>query len=64
MASDTPLSHQVFLSLAAEAGLDIHNSRMDELYSYVQVVLDGLRTLQKLNVAGTEPYMAFLPGVE
>lgn len=64
MASEAPLSQQVFLRLAAEAGLDVHNSHMDELYSYVQVVFDGLRPLHNLNVTGTEPDMAFLPSHE
>ena len=64
MASESPLNHQLFMRLAAEAGLDVDSSHMDELYPYVQVVLDGLRSLQDLNVTGTEPDMAFLPSPE
>ena len=64
MASETPLSHQLFLRMAAEAGLDIQSPLMDDLYAYTSSVLDGLRPLQNLDVIGTEPDMAFMPAPE
>ena len=64
MASDTPLSHQFFLRMAAEAGLDIQSAHMDDLYAYTMGVLEGLRPLQNLDVSGAEPDMAFRPSPE
>ena len=64
MASETPFSHQLFLRMAAEAGLDVQSPHMDDLYAYMSGVLDGLRALQNLNVSGAEPDMAFIPSPE
>ena len=64
MASETSLSHQLFLRMAAEAGLDIQSPHMDDLYAYTSGVLDGLRSLQNLDVSGAEPDMAFMPSPE
>ena len=64
MASETPLSREAFLHLAAEAGLDVDSSHMDELYPYVQNVLASLRSLHQFDVAGAEPDMAFIPPQE
>ena len=61
MASETPLDRQAFLYLAAQAGLDVDSSHMDELYPYVQSVLAGLRSLHDLKVDEAEPDMAFVP---
>ena len=61
MASESPLDRQAFLHLAAQGGLDVNSSHMDELYSYVQSVLAGLRPLYDLKVDEAEPDMAFVP---
>ncbi len=64
MASEPPFSHQLFLRMAAEAGLDVQSPHMDDLYAYTSGVLDGLRALQNLNVSGADPDMAFIPSPE
>ena len=61
MASESSLSREAFLHLAAQAGLDADSPHMEELYPYVLVVLAGLRSLQDLDVSEVEPDMAFLP---
>ena len=50
--------------MAAEAGLDIQSPHMDDLYAYTSGVLDGLRSLQNLDVSGVDPDMAFMPSPE
>ena len=64
MAQEPQLSRDAFLYLAGEAGLDVNSSRMDELYTYVQVVLNSLRPLHELDVGDLEPDMAFIPPVQ
>lgn len=61
MALEPQLSRDAFLYLAGEAGLDVNNAHMDELYPYVQVLLSSLRSLQELDVTDAEPDMAFIP---
>lgn len=64
MPGGTPLTRESFLYLAKEAGLDTSSPHMDELYEYVQNVLAGLQSLDRLDVEGTEPDMAFIPAQE
>ena len=61
MATESSLNRSAFLHLAREAGLDVQSPHMDELFSYVQVVLDSLKSLHDYSVDGFEPDMAFLP---
>ena len=61
MATQSPMSREVFLRLAADAGLNADSPHMDELYPYVETILASLRSLHKLDVAGAEPDMAFQP---
>ena len=61
MATEPAFNRQAFLQLAQQAGLDVQSPHMDELYPYVENVLAGLRSLHRLDVAGAEPDMAFLP---
>ena len=61
MATESSLNRAAFLHLAREAGLDVQSPHMDELFSYVQVVLDSLQSLHDYSVDGFEPDMAFLP---
>jgi hypothetical protein len=56
-----PLTREVFLYLAQEAGLDTDSPHMEELYPYVQNVLASIQSLNELDVAGAEPDMAFIP---
>jgi hypothetical protein len=64
MPGGTPLTKESFLYLAREAGLDAASPHMDELYEYVQNVLAGLQSLDRLDVDGIEPDMAFIPAQE
>ena len=61
MATQSPMDREAFLRLAADAGLNTDCPHMDELFSYVQAVLDGLNSLHDLDVAAIEPDMAFEP---
>ena len=61
MATQSPMGKEEFLHLAADAGLDADSAHMDELFPYVQTVLDGLNSLHDLDVTAIEPDMAFEP---
>ncbi len=61
MATQSPMGREAFLRLAADAGLNADSPHMDELFPYVQAVLESLRTLHDLDVTGIEPDMAFEP---
>lgn len=61
MPEEEPLSYDAFLSLAAAAGIDVSGAHGEELFSFVQITLAGLKSLQEIDVAGAEPDMAFIP---
>ncbi len=61
MATEPSFDRQAFLHLAKEAGLNIQDAHMDELFSYTQLVLNSLKSLHNYSVAGFEPDMAFSP---
>ena len=61
MATQSPMGREEFLRLAAAIGLNADSAHMDELFPYVQAVLDGLRSLHDLDVTAIEPDMAFEP---
>ena len=61
MAGESRLTHEAFLYLAKEAGLDASSPHMDELYSYVQGVLASIESIKSIDVSGAEPDMAFVP---
>ena len=61
MATQSPMGREEFLRLAAAIGLNADSAHMDELFPYVQAVLDGLRALHDLDVTAIEPDMAFEP---
>lgn len=63
MGSESTLTREVFLYLAKEAGLDVNSPHMDELYPYVQQILAGFDPVRRLDVAGAEPDMAFVPQI-
>ncbi len=50
-----------FLSLAREAGLDVEDAHMRELYDYIRVVLPGLRAVDELDLTGVDPAMIYFP---
>ncbi len=53
-----------FLSLAQEAGLDVEDPHMRELYDYVRLVLPGLRVVDELDLTGVDPAMVYFPPQE
>ena len=61
MAMEPSFDRQAFLHLAKEAGLNIQDPHMDELFSYTQLVLNSLKALHDYSVDGFEPDMAFSP---
>jgi hypothetical protein len=64
MPNADPLTHEAFLTLASAAGLDTASTHLEELYTFVQATLAGLKSLGEIDVAGAEPDMAFLPAPE
>ena len=61
MPTKNPLTREAFIYLAGQAGLDTSDPHLEELFPYVQSVLASLESLQEIDVAGTEPDMAFIP---
>ena len=55
------LDRETFLRLAAAAGLDVASPHIEELYLNVNNLLAGLESIRKMDVAGAEPDMAFIP---
>ena len=53
-----------FLSLAQEAGLDVDDGHMRELYDYIRLVLPGLRAVDELDLTGVDPAMVYFPPQE
>ena len=50
-----------FLSSAKEAGLDVDDPHMGELYDYIRLVLPGLRAVDELDLTGVDPAMVYFP---
>ena len=61
MPDDAPISRQAFNEAAARLGIAGAEAHMDELYSQLRGVLAGTASLRSLDVADTEPDMAFIP---
>ena len=61
MATPAELSKEAFLYLAQQAGLDLNDRHMEELYPYVVNVLASMESLARIDVSGFEPEMAFTP---
>ena len=61
MATQSPMGKEAFLRLAADAGLNADPAHMDELFPYVQAVLNSLSSLYDLDVTAIEPDMSFEP---
>ena len=49
------------MRLAAAAGLDVASTHIEELYPNVRNLLASLEPVRKMDVAGAEPDMAFIP---
>lgn len=50
-----------FLSAAQEAGLDVEDPHMRQLYDYVRVLLPPLKAVDELDLTGVDPAMAYFP---
>ncbi len=61
MTTPAKLPKEVFLYLAQQAGLDLTDRHMEELYPYVVNVLASIESLALIDVSGFEPEMAFVP---
>ncbi|MEK7777000.1 MAG: hypothetical protein AAB303_00020 [Chloroflexota bacterium] len=64
MAKERRLSKETFLRIAELAGLDTKTPHMEELYPFVQNVLQGIAPLDELDLTQVEPAMVFIPGQE
>ncbi len=64
MTEKTGLSREAFLNIAEASGLDIKDPHIEELYSYLQTVLPGLKSLEELRLADIEPTMPLLSSKE
>ena len=53
-----------FLSTAQEAGLDVDDPHMRELYDYIRLVLPGLQAVDELDLTGVAPAMLYFPPQE
>jgi Asp-tRNA(Asn)/Glu-tRNA(Gln) amidotransferase C subunit len=53
------LSRETFLKIAETSGLDTGDPHMEELYTYLQNVLPGLKKVEELDLTGIEPNMPF-----
>ena len=68
MASETPLSYETFLELArsaginsvSEAGPEANQEHLQQLYAFLQPVLDSLKSLEHIDVSQDEPDMSFI----
>ncbi len=64
MEQGLQLSHESFLVMAAEAGVDAGGSHGDDLFRFVLATRATLETMAHIDVGGAEPDMAFVsPGV-
>ena len=67
MASETPLSYETFLELARSAGIntvpeaghEADQEHLQQLYAFLQPVLDSLKSLEHIDVSQDEPDMSF-----
>lgn len=72
MASETPLSYETFLELARNAGIntgteagpeagpEADQEHLQQLYAFLQPVLDSLKSLEHIDVSQDEPDMSFI----
>ena len=60
MAEKFWLSKEAFLKIAEVSGLDTTDRHMEELYSFVQNMLPGLKDIEELDLTGMEPFMPLL----
>ena len=60
MTDDAVISRQAFDEAAARLGISGTDAHMDELYGQLQGVLAGAASLRNIDVADTEPDMAFI----
>ena len=65
MADELPMSKEMFLRIAEVSGLDVKDeAHMEELYTYLQGVLPGLRKVDELDLTNVEPAMVYIPPKE
>jgi Asp-tRNA(Asn)/Glu-tRNA(Gln) amidotransferase C subunit len=53
------LSRESFSKIAEVSGLDTGDPHIEELYTYLQNVLPGLKKVEELDLIGIEPNMPF-----
>jgi Asp-tRNA(Asn)/Glu-tRNA(Gln) amidotransferase C subunit len=59
------MSKEMFLRIAEVSGLDVKDeAHMEELYTYLQGVLPGLRKVDELDLTNVEPAMVYIPPKE
>lgn len=61
MREEEPLTCDAFLALASAAGIDMEGRHSEELLFFVQDMLASFTFLREIDVAETEPVMAFIP---
>ncbi len=64
MAKERRPSRETFLRMAEMEGLDTKDPHMEELYPFVQSVLQSIVPLDELDLTQVEPAMVFIPGQE
>ena len=53
-----------FLSSAKDAGLDVQDPHMRDLYDYIRLVLPGLLVVDELDLTGVDPATVYFPPQE
>ena len=60
MAEKVSFSKDIFLRIAEDSGLDIHDPHLKELYAYLQGLRPILKTIEDLDLTGLEPTLPSL----
>jgi len=55
MTKTTQFNKEIFLSMAKAFGLDIHEPHTEELYTYVEKIMPGLKRFEELDLTDLEP---------
>ena len=61
MPEKEQLSKEAFAYLLQQAGLELPEQHLTELYPYVCSVLSGMESLKRITVDDIEPEMTFRP---
>ena len=64
MANEQGMTREDFMRLAEAYGFEVDDTRMDQLYAFVQGILATIRPIHDLDLGEVEPAMVFIPPKE